>query len=54
MGIIRFARRLPHTFYLLALAILLLGGTAKVTAPKDFFAARTCAARYFHNCNQGG
>src|SRR5215475_2785690 len=39
MGIVRFALRFPHTFYVMALAILFLGVSAAVTAPKDIFPA---------------
>src|SRR5262249_48293423 len=37
MGIVRFALRYRHTFYVLALMMLFLGGTAIVTTPKDIF-----------------
>jgi multidrug efflux pump subunit AcrB len=37
MGIVRFALRLPHTFYVLVLLILFLGGTALRTMPSDIF-----------------
>jgi multidrug efflux pump subunit AcrB len=37
MGIVRFALRFPHTFYVMALAILFLGVSAIFTAPKDIF-----------------
>jgi multidrug efflux pump subunit AcrB len=37
MGIVAFALRYRHTFYVLALMMLFLGGTAIVTAPKDIF-----------------
>jgi multidrug efflux pump subunit AcrB len=37
MGIVRFALRFPHTFYVMALAILFLGISAIVSAPKDIF-----------------
>jgi multidrug efflux pump subunit AcrB len=37
MGIVRFALRLPHTFYVLAVLILFLGVTAVVSMPKDIF-----------------
>jgi multidrug efflux pump subunit AcrB len=37
MGIVRFALRYRHTFYVLALLMLFLGGTAIVTTPKDVF-----------------
>jgi multidrug efflux pump subunit AcrB len=37
MGIVRFALRFPYTFYVLALAILLLGVTAIIKTPKDIF-----------------
>jgi len=34
VGIVRFALRFRHTFYVLALAILLLGVSAAVSTPK--------------------
>jgi multidrug efflux pump subunit AcrB len=37
MGIVRFALRFPHTFYVMALAILFLGISAIFTTPKDIF-----------------
>src|SRR6202790_4895753 len=37
MGIVGFALRFPHTFYVLALMMLFLGGSAVVTTPKDIF-----------------
>jgi multidrug efflux pump subunit AcrB len=37
MGIVRFALRLPHTFYVLAVLVLFLGATAVVSMPKDIF-----------------
>ncbi|HUI21752.1 MAG TPA: efflux RND transporter permease subunit [Methylocella sp.] len=37
MGIVAFALRYRHTFYVLALMMLFLGGSAIVTAPKDIF-----------------
>src|SRR5258706_5555076 len=37
MGIVRFALRFPHTFYVMAIAILFLGVSAVVTSPKDIF-----------------
>src|ERR1700736_4768533 len=37
MGIVRFALRLPHTFYVLAMLILFLGVTAVVSMPMDIF-----------------
>jgi multidrug efflux pump subunit AcrB len=37
MGIVAFALRYRHTFYVLALMTLFLGGSAIVTAPKDIF-----------------
>src|SRR5438477_11668201 len=37
MGIVRFARRCPYTFYLLALLILFLGVTAFRSMPTDIF-----------------
>ena len=39
MGIVRFALKFPHTFYVMALAILFLGISASATAPKDIFPA---------------
>ncbi len=39
MGIVRFALKFPHTFYVMALAILFLGISSSVTAPKDIFPA---------------
>jgi multidrug efflux pump subunit AcrB len=39
MGIVRFALKFPHTFYVMALAILFLGISAAATAPKDIFPA---------------
>jgi multidrug efflux pump subunit AcrB len=39
MGIVRFALKFPHTFYVMALAILFLGISAAGTAPKDIFPA---------------
>src|SRR5258707_4693662 len=37
MGIVRFALRLPHTFYVLAILILFLGITAIRVMPTDIF-----------------
>jgi multidrug efflux pump subunit AcrB len=37
MGIVRFALRLPHTFYVLAVLILFLGVTAIASMPTDIF-----------------
>src|SRR5271166_3136797 len=37
MGIVRFALRLPHTFYVLAVLVLFLGATAAVRMPTDIF-----------------
>jgi multidrug efflux pump subunit AcrB len=37
MGIVRFALRLPYTFYVLALLILFLGATAIMSMPTDIF-----------------
>jgi multidrug efflux pump subunit AcrB len=37
MGIVRFALRFPHTFYVMAALILVLGVSAVTTAPKDIF-----------------
>src|SRR5260221_5650160 len=37
MGIVRFALRLPHTFYVLAILILFLGITAITVMPTDIF-----------------
>jgi multidrug efflux pump subunit AcrB len=37
MGIVRFALRFPHTFYVLAILILFLGITAIRTMPTDIF-----------------
>jgi multidrug efflux pump subunit AcrB len=37
MGIVRFALRYPHTFFVMALAILFLGVSAIISAPKDIF-----------------
>jgi multidrug efflux pump subunit AcrB len=37
MGIVRFALRFPHTFYVMALAMLFLGISGVLTAPKDIF-----------------
>jgi multidrug efflux pump subunit AcrB len=37
MGIVRFALRFPHTFYVMAALILVLGVSAIATTPKDIF-----------------
>src|ERR1700686_5266989 len=37
MGIVKFALRFPHTFYVMAIAILFLGVSAVATSPKDIF-----------------
>src|ERR1700731_5362458 len=37
MGIVRFALRYQHTFYVLALLMVFLGGSAIVATPKDVF-----------------
>ncbi len=37
MGIVRFALRFPHTFYVIAILIIFLGVTAIVTTSKDIF-----------------
>ena len=37
MGIVRFALRFPHTFYVMAALILVLGVSGVATAPKDIF-----------------
>jgi multidrug efflux pump subunit AcrB len=37
MGIVGFALRYRHTFYVLALMMLFLGGSAILTTPKDIF-----------------
>jgi multidrug efflux pump subunit AcrB len=37
MGIVKFALRFPHTFYVVALLMLFLGGSAILTTPKDIF-----------------
>jgi multidrug efflux pump subunit AcrB len=39
MGIVRFALRFPHTFYVLAGLMLFLGGSAVLVTPKDIFPA---------------
>jgi multidrug efflux pump subunit AcrB len=39
MGLVRFALRFPHTFYVMALAMLFLGISAIFAAPKDIFPA---------------
>ena len=37
MGIVRFALKYPHTFYVVAALILFLGVTAAVEMPTDIF-----------------
>lgn len=37
MGIVKFALRFPHTFYVVAILILFLGTSAIVATPKDIF-----------------
>ena len=37
MGIVRFALRFPHTFYVVAALILFLGVTAATEMPTDIF-----------------
>ena len=37
MGIVRFALRFPHTFYVLAALMLFLGGSSVLVTPKDIF-----------------
>src|SRR5258707_15733189 len=37
MGIVRFALKFPHTFYVLAAFILFLGGSAIMVMPEDIF-----------------
>jgi multidrug efflux pump subunit AcrB len=37
MGIVRFALRFPHTFYVIAILILFLGVTAILSTPRDIF-----------------
>src|ERR1700723_90829 len=37
MGIVRFALKFPHTFYVLAVLVLFLGTTAIVSMPTDIF-----------------
>ena len=37
MGLVRFALRLPHTFYVLAVLIVFLGVTAMMSMPTDIF-----------------
>src|SRR5258708_16097483 len=37
MGIVRFALKFPHTFYVLAGLMLFLGGSAILVTPKDIF-----------------
>ncbi len=37
MGIVKFALKFPHTFYVLAILMLFLGGSAMLVTPKDIF-----------------
>ncbi len=37
MGIVSFALRFKHTFYVLAMMMLFLGGSAIFVTPKDIF-----------------
>jgi multidrug efflux pump subunit AcrB len=37
MGIVKFALKFPHTFYVLAFMMLFLGGSALLVTPKDIF-----------------
>jgi hypothetical protein len=37
MGIVRFALRFQHTFYVLALLMLFFGGSAIIATPKTSF-----------------
>jgi len=37
MGLVKFALRFPHTFYVVAILILFLGVSAIVTTPTDIF-----------------
>src|SRR5260370_10233405 len=37
MGLVRFALRLPHTFYVLAALVVFLGATAVLSMPTDIF-----------------
>ena len=37
MGIVKFALKFPHTFYVLAILMLFLGGSAILVTPKDIF-----------------
>ncbi len=37
MGIVKFALKFPHTFYVLAILMLFLGGSAVLETPKDIF-----------------
>jgi multidrug efflux pump subunit AcrB len=37
MGIVRFALKLPYTFYVLAALVLFLGATAVLSMPTDIF-----------------
>jgi multidrug efflux pump subunit AcrB len=39
MGIVKFALKFPHTFYVLAILMLFLGGSAVLETPKDIFPA---------------
>jgi multidrug efflux pump subunit AcrB len=41
LGIVRFALRYPHTSYVVAALILLLGVTAAVEMPTDIFPERS-------------
>ena len=41
MGIVRFALRFPHTFYVIAALILFLGITAAIKMPTDIFPRST-------------
>jgi hypothetical protein len=47
MGIVRFALRFPHTFYVLAL-ILFLGITAISAMPTDIFPEKQNPGRHRH------
>ena len=37
MGLVKFALKFPHTFYVLAILMLFLGGSAILVTPKDIF-----------------
>ena len=37
MGIVKFALKFPHTFYVLAILMLFLGGSSMLVTPKDIF-----------------